>query len=1132
MFGRIRRYVHSVSTYQFLTRRPAARLVRTAALLGLTLAPLAPPVTQAQDLSKYGASTIKVIAGLPGTNGDFTNGVPATTVGLSLMQSVRTDAAGNIYFIQGTVVRMIYVNGPVPSILQQAVSDYSLLSNASSQPTTATGGQGNVYTLSNANVATSCGNDATCGDGGSAVTAALISPYALALDSSGNLYVADISTFSVRKINAADGKISTIAGDPQHTTSSYNGDNQPATAAFLTAPIGLAFDATDDLYIADIGSYLVRRVDAQTKVITTVAGSAANAGTYCPDTTCGEGGPATSAFLASPYGVAVNAAGDIFISENGLSVVRKVAHDTGIITTVAGQRGVPCADMVCGGEGVVATNATLNAPTAINLDPNGGLIIADSSDEAIRGLTSDGKMFTLAGALSQSPGPSSAGSYTGAANGVQFNYPTEAVIDGSGQLIIADTNAYIWEVAKPPVLPTQTITFNQIPNATYGDPSFDLTRYATTDSGLAITFTCTGPATCSGTDGATLTITGVGTVTVTANQAGDSAHAPATPVTDTFTVAKAALTVKADNLSFTYKSAPQLPPLTYSFTGLVNGDSTSAISGTPVLATSATATSLVGQYPITVGVGSLTAANYTFTTASGTLTITGGVAQTITFNPLPNLTYGAGTFTLTATATSGDPVIYSVSGPAEILSNRLTVTGAGTVTVTANQAGDAQYGPATAVTQSFLVAPAALNITAQPATRAYGDANPAFTFVASGFVSADTAAVLSGAPAFSTTVVAASVPGSYPVTITQGTLFASNYTFTFVSSTLTVTKAAQTITFTGIRSQPFGPIQLNATASSGLPVEFSVPAPATITGNQLVVNKPGVVTVTASQPGNDLYLAATPVSQTIDLLKQNIDVTLATVYTIPFGGAIPDFGYSFGVGISLPANRYSGAPDITTTATSTSAPGQYPIVFAQGSLISDYYNFTFHNGTLTILQPSSFILTATPASVIIPSGQARQVTVTLTPVNDFVGTVTIGCGDLPTGVTCVSSPGTLTTTMGASGVSPVTATLTISAGAPVASAQINVRPNSISMAGWALFPALILGGLLGWQRKRFAHDQKVRQLFLLAIMILGASGLIACGSSNKSTSVQPGTTTIQVTGTGTSTSGPASATLALSVTIQ
>ncbi len=1081
---------------------------------------------QAQDLTKYAGSPISVFASSTTAGSDGSDGIPATSAAFAALTTA-TDAAGNVYFADGSSrVRMVYVAAPIPPLLKFALAVNATLSGQ--YPTTAT--VGNVYTIANVQSATCSGGD--CGDSGQAAGAALGVAFGLAFDSAGNLYISDVGTSSVRKVSVADGTISTVAGDPLHTSSGYNGDGIPGAGAFLSAPEFLAVDTAGDVFIADIGNNLIRRVDAKTQVITTVAGNNTMPGVYCSDNVCGEGGPATAAILGAANGVAVNAAGDIFTAESNINVIRRVDHASGNISTIAGQLGVACADASCGGEGVAATSATLNYPFSVHLDASGAPIITDQLDNAIRGVLADGTIRTLAGTLSQNGG---LGPLTGLASAAMFNFPEDATVDVLGNLYIADVNNnLLWKVNAPRSLTAQTITFNQIPGATYGALPFDLTQYASASSGLAVTFTCAGPATCSGTDGATLTITGAGSVTVTASQAGDATHSPARPVTSAFSIATAALTVKADNISFAYKSAAHLPTLTYTYAGLVNGDAASVITGAPLLSTTATATSMVGEYPITTGLGTLAATNYRFTPQNGILTISGGVAQTITFNALPNVTYGAATFNLSAASTSGEAVTYTAIGPAQLLGSALTVTGAGTVTVTANQAGDADYGPAPAVTQSFQVAPAMLTIVAQPATRGYNAANPAFMYLATGFVSADSAAVLSGAPAYTSTATATSAPGTYPLTISKGTLFASNYTFTFVNSTLTVVKAKQTITFPAITSLTFGnSVTLTASADSGLAVTYSATAPGVVAGNVLVVPAPGSIMVTATQAGNNLYEAATPVVQTYVSLKASVSVN-AMNFTIPFGGTLPVFTYQIGVpGFVLPTSEYSGMPSLTTEAAAGSAPGQYAIVITQGTLVSSFYDFTFVNGTLTILQPSSFILTATPPSVVIPAGQARQVTILLTPVNNFIGSVVIGCSGLPVGVTCTSSPNTLTTVQGVSGVEAVSGTLTISAGAPIASASSRNAPSTIQVAGWLWFPSLLLGGMLTWQRKRFLSNRQAQRLLLTVCLLLGASSLVACGtSSGGSQSVKPGTTTIQITGAGTSTSGPASATLSLSMTIQ
>ena len=169
----------------------------------------------------------------------------------------------------------------------------------------------------------------------------------------------------------------------------------------------------------------------------------------------------------------------------------------------------------------------------------------------------------------------------------------------------------------------QTITFPAIAGVTYG--SAPLLLQATAGSNLPVTYTVTGPATLTGSAtlaGQTLTITGAGNVTITASQAGNSYYAAATPVVQSFTVVPATLTVTAQNLSMASGSA--VPTLSANITGFVNGDASTVVSGTPALSTTATSTSPVGTYPITVSQGTLAATNYTFSFASGVLDIYGG----------------------------------------------------------------------------------------------------------------------------------------------------------------------------------------------------------------------------------------------------------------------------------------------------------------------------------------------------------------------------------------------------------------------------------------------------------------------------------------------------------------------------
>ena len=509
----------------------------------------------------------------------------------------------------------------------------------------------------------------------------------------------------------------------------------------------------------------------------------------------------------------------------------------------------------------------------------------------------------------------------------------------------------------------QTITFGPLPNVTYGVSPITLT--ATASSGLPVSYTVTGPAMVSG---STLTITGAGSVTVTANQAGNSNFGAASPVMQSFTVAQAPLTITANSTSISYGQT--IPSFSYTPSGFVNGDTAAVLSGTPSESTSATSSSAPGNYAIVITQGSLAAANYAFTFVNGTLTI-GTASQSITFGPLSNQTYGVSPITLTAIASSGLAVNYSVTGPAMVSGSTLTITGAGNVTVTAMQGGNADYSAAPNMQQSFMVSKALLTITANNANSSYGQAIPTFSYTPSGFVNSDTAAVLSGTPSESTSATSSSAPGNYTITIAQGSLAAANYSFTFVNGTLTIGKASQSITFGPLSNQTYGvsPITLTATASSGLAVNYTVTGPASVTGSTLTITGAGNVTVTANQAGNADYALATSVQQSFTVAKAPLTIT-ANNASIDYGQAIPSFSYTpSGFVNGDTAAVLSGTPSETTTATSSSAPGTYPITITQGTLTAANYAFNFVNGTLTINTPTTQTIIFTPAAGTYNSSQ-------------------------------------------------------------------------------------------------------------------------------------------------------------------
>jgi hypothetical protein len=226
----------------------------------------------------------------------------------------------------------------------------------------------------------------------------------------------------------------------------------------------------------------------------------------------------------------------------------------------------------------------------------------------------------------------------------------------------------------------------------------------------------------------------------------------------------------------------------------------------------------VDTYPITITQGSVAvSSNYTLTSTSfvsGTMSVVVGTPQTITFGALPNVTYGVAPSILNATASSGLPVTFAVtSGPASITGGVLSVTGAGTVVVTAHQSGGSIYSPAPSLSQSFAVAQATLSIAANSMTIVDNITIPPLTFNVNGLVNGDTPSVLSGTPALSTTATAGSAPGPYPINVGPldnfgNPITATSYTINaFVPGTLTITSGGPVPDFTPSLSTPTLTIQ-------------------------------------------------------------------------------------------------------------------------------------------------------------------------------------------------------------------------------------------------------------------------------------------------------------------------------------
>ena len=256
------------------------------------------------------------------------------------------------------------------------------------------------------------------GDAGAATSAMLNYPLGVAVDAAGNVYISDYSNQMIRKVNTS-GIISAFAGTAG--TNGSGGDGGPATSAMLNNPNGVAVDAAGNVYVADVGNNKIRKINTSTGIINTFAGNGTNGFS-------GDGGPATSAMLNYPIAVAVDAAGNVYITDNYR--IRKI-NTSGIISTFAGTGGGGY-----NGDNISATSANLNNPAGVAVDAAGNVYIADESNQRIRIVNTSGIISTFAGTGTQGWGGD------GVATSIQLNYPAGIAVDAAGNLYITDQGTH------------------------------------------------------------------------------------------------------------------------------------------------------------------------------------------------------------------------------------------------------------------------------------------------------------------------------------------------------------------------------------------------------------------------------------------------------------------------------------------------------------------------------------------------------------------------------------------------------------------------------------------------------------------------------------------------------------------
>lgn len=945
----------------------------------------------------------------------------------------------------------------------------------------------------------------TAGSGGVpgvATSAGLSSPYSLAIDGANNLYISDYGNNRILKVNTS-GQISLVAGSITGVAG-YSGDTQLAVNALLDAPYGIAADSAGDVFIVDYANHRIREVNVLTGDINTVAGNGTSSSTRPAN-----GASALTSSFDQPYAVAVDSAGNLYITDHGTSTIYKVAAGSIYYFAGTGTAGYS-------GDNVAATTTKINNPTGLSVDAWGNIFFADTANNRIREVNTNGIITTIAG-----NGTMAFLGDKGLATSAEVAQPSDVQLDSAGNLYIDDySNERIRAVGVVKATPTVGLSLSPT-SVVYG--AENATFSATVPTGSSTVTFSNGSGWTSGAlavTGGTVTSSisnatwAAGSYTISAAYAGNAEYqATTTPATFTVTKATPTLSVTSSDLTVSYGSSVTFTATissgaTGSITFLDSGSSigTGTISGTT--ATFTTTTLAVGTHTITASYAASTDFNavtsssiaQTVTKATPTLSVTSSgtpaapgasvkFTATISSGPTGTITfYDSGTSIGTGT----------ISGTAATFTT--TTLALGSHSITAGYAGGTDYNSVTSsvFTQAILATPT-LSVATSGTPTTYGtsvtftatiSAGPtgSITFYDSG-TSIGTGTISSGKATLAISTLTGgthSITAGYGGNPDYGPVTSSAISQVVNKATPTITLATSVnpsaygaaVTFTAmLPTGPTGSVTFYS-GSTSLGSGTVSSTKATLTTTSLAL---GTDSITAKYSGDTNYNTVTSSALSQVVNKATPTLTVATSATPSAYGSAVTFTATISnnatgtitfsdSGTSIGSGTISGST--ATYTTSSLAAGAHTIT-ASYAANTDFNAVTSSPITQTVNKVTP---TLTVSSSVNPSSYSQSVTFTAAISNGATGTVTfydsgtsIGTGTISSGSATFAistlATGTHTITVGyaantdfnAVTSSPLTQTVKMTL--PTISVSTSVTPTIYSTA--VTFTALLSSGPTG-----------------------------------------------------------------------